>query len=156
MCIKKRCFIFPFISQYGRPCWRCSHASATAFSPPGSPAHGWILCHALFSCFTTPRPMSCSSSAVVAGVILLTLSCRIAQRFSFGLRSRLISGHAALLYIDAGKVLPTPKLRLLGCVRRIPVLHEVDLAGVGYQRVLQNPAALLIACRHYLAGIFVQ
>ena len=86
---KTRCFVFPFIPQYGRSCWRCSHASDTAFPPPGSPAHGWMLLHTLFSCFTR-------SSAVVAGAILLTLSCSITQIFPVGLRSGLFSGHTTV------------------------------------------------------------
>ena len=48
-----------------------------------------MLRHTLFSCFT-------SSSAMVAGAILLTLSCGIAHSFSIGLRFGLFSGTTAL------------------------------------------------------------
>ena len=131
---KTRCFVFPFIPPYGRLCWRCSHASDTALPPPGSPAHGWMLRYTVFSCFT-------GSSAVVAGVILLASSCGIAHIFLVGLRVGLFPGLTPLPQ-EAAEVLPTQLLPLLGGVRRKSILHENDLACVGYQRALKNPAVL--------------
>ena len=96
----------------------------------------WMLRHALFSCFT-------SSWAVIASQDRPEIFCWVEVRAVLWPRSP----------PETGKVLPAPILRLPDCVGRFSVLHADDLAGVGYQRTLKNPAALLIACRHSLARI---
>ena len=88
----------------------------------------------LFGCFTGP-------SAVVAGVILLTLSCGIANIFLVGLRFGLFPGYTPLPP-EAAEVLLTQLLPFLGGVRRKFIVHENDLACIDYQRALKNPAVL--------------
>ena len=126
--------------------------SDTALPPPGSPAHGWMLRYTVFSCFT-------GSSAVVAGVILLASSCGIAHIFLVGLRVGLFPGLTPLPQ-ETAEVLPTQLQPLLGGVRRKSILHENDLACVGYQRALKNPArrpgpSILIASKNSLASMLI-
>ena len=130
--IQKRYFIFTCISQYARPCWRSSPASARH-------SRHQPLQHTTWCC---AMPSSAASPAHGGGgkcwrwrEVSSCWPCLAGSPGDFRLGWDPGCFLATLLSPEDGEFLS----RLSGRVRRSSVLHEDDMAGADSQRALNNP-----------------